>query len=154
MEFIQVIKPKLARRGLLFIAAAAWTFAGGILLFKGITLLCQFSNFLWPKILISLGGGGLFYWFLFSKISFRHAWRIIDLKTDSPCLFSFFNFRSYIIMAAMITSGLLLRKSGIISPGFLSVLYATMGIPLFLSAFRFYYYGIYYYPVIRKMNLK
>jgi hypothetical protein len=48
----------------------------------------------------------------------------------------------------MITSGVLLRKSGLLSPEYLSVLYVTMGIPLFLSAFRFYYYGIFYDEVI------
>ena len=47
-------------------------------------------------------------------------------------------------MTIMITSGILLKKLNIISPEPLSVIDATMGIPLLMSAFRFYYVGIYY----------
>jgi hypothetical protein len=148
MNFIQSITPRLPRRYLLFIAALVWTFAGGVLLCKGISLFFTNKDFLWLRIVSSTVGGILFYWLLFSKISFKHAWRIIHLKNERPCMFSFFNIRSYAIMGVMITSGILLRKSGIVSPVYLSVLYFTMGIPLFLSAFRFYFYGIWYPKVI------
>ena len=47
-------------------------------------------------------------------------------------------------MSIMISSGIILRTSGIVPPMYLSVLYLTMGVPLFLSAFRFYYFGIFY----------
>jgi len=52
----------------------------------------------------------------------------------------------------MISMGVFLRKSGIVSPFYLSVLYVTMGIPLFASAFRFYYSGIYYQSVAIKIS--
>jgi hypothetical protein len=150
MNLLQTLKPSIPKRYLLFVAGVVWTFAGGILLYKGISLFRIYRDLLWLKITISIFGGGLFYLLMFSKISFKHAWRIINLKYDRPCLFSFFNIRSYILMTIMITSGVLLRKSGFISPEYLSVLYVTMGIPLFLSALRFYYYGIYYRTVIHK----
>lgn len=150
MNLLQTLKPSIPRRYLLFVAGIVWTFAGGMLLYKGISLFRIYRDFLWLKITISAIGGGLFYLLLFSKISFKHAWRIINLKHENPCLFAFFNVRSYIMMAVMITSGVLLRKSGIVSPEYLSVLYVTMGIPLFLSALRFYYYEIYYRTIIHK----
>lgn len=148
MNFIQSIKPKISKRYLLFIAAFVWTFAGGMLLFKGILLLCNFNSFLGLRIMISIIGGILFYLLLFAKISLKHARRIIELKNNNPCLFSFFNIKSYILMTIMITSGILLRSSGIISSEYLSIVYITMGIPLFFSAFRFYYFGIYYDQLI------
>ncbi len=49
-------------------------------------------------------------------------------------------------MALMVTAGITLRKSGIIPPVFLSVIYVTMGIPLFVSSFKFYYAFAYYPP--------
>ena len=52
----------------------------------------------------------------------------------------------------MISMGVFLRKSGIVSPFYLSVLYVTMGIPLFASDFRFYYSGFYYQSVANKIN--
>lgn len=144
MNFVESIKPQLPKRYLLFLAALVWTFAGSMLLFKGLTFLRTVKNFQWLIVLISIIGGFLFYIILFSKISLKHTRRIFNLKNDYPCLFSFFSIKSYVLMTIMITSGIFLRKSGIISMGYLSVVYLTMGIPLFLSAFRFYYFGIYY----------
>ena len=143
-EFFHLIKPGLSKRSLLFIAAVVWTIAGGMLLFKGISLFLNFDHLLWVKTMISITAGTLFYLLLFSRISRKQTMRIRNLKYDDPCLFSFFNFRSYLLMTLMIMSGIILRKSGFLSPEYLSVLYVTMGIPLFLSSVRFYYAGIYY----------
>jgi uncharacterized membrane protein len=147
MNYLEILKPKLPKRYLLFLAAAVWTFAGGMLLFKGAAFMRNVTDYVWLRVIISAIGGALFYVVLFSKISLKHTHRIINLKSESPCLFSFFNIRSYILMGIMITSGVLLRKSGIIAMGYLSMVYRTMGIPLFLSAFRFYYFGIYFNTV-------
>ena len=147
-NFIQSLKPGLPRRYLLFIAAVVWTFAGGMLLYKGSTLFLQNYHFFWLRLISSVIGGAVFYILLFSKISFKHTRRIVNLENDNPCAFSFFDLKSYILMTIMITSGVLLRKSGLMAPEYLSILYITMGIPLFLSAFRFYYYGIFYDEVV------
>ena len=144
MSFVQTIKPKTSKRYLLFLAAFVWTIAGGMLIFKGILLSFNTTDFLGLKITLSIIGGVGFYWLLFSKISLKHTKRIVELKMDKPCLFSFFNIKSYILMAIMITSGILLKRLGVIPQQDLLVVYLTMGIPLFLSAFRFYYFGIYY----------
>ena len=144
MSFVQTLKPWASKRHLLFFAAVVWTFAGGMLLYKGISLVDSATTFLGLKIAACMVGGGLFYWLLFSKLSLKHTKRIVELKTDKPCMFSFFNIKSYILMVTMITSGVLLRVFGIIPPNYLMLVYITMGIPLFLSSFRFYYYGIYY----------
>jgi len=150
MNLLQSLKPAIPKRYLLFVAGVVWTLAGGMLLYKGISLFRIYRELLWLKITISILGGGIFYLLLFSKISLKHAWRIINLENENPCMFAFFNIRSYIMMAVMITSGVILRESGIISPEYLSVLYVMMGIPLFLSALRFYYYEIYYRTIIHK----
>jgi hypothetical protein len=121
-----------------------WTFAGGMLLFKGISLYVNDPVYIWLRILISLVCGSLFYILMFSKISAKHTKRIMNLKIEKPCMFSFFNFKAYVMMAIMISVGILLRRSGIIPPFYLSILYTTMGIPLFLSSLRFYNYGFNY----------
>lgn len=144
MGFFETIKPKLPKRYLLFIAAGIWTFAGGMLLFKGISLLLENMQHFWFESVISIAGGITFYILLFSKISLKHTRRILGIKHDYPCLFSFFSFSSYGMMGVMITSGILLRKSGVIPEEYLPLLYITMGIPLFLSSIRFYSYGIKY----------
>jgi len=151
-ELFESIKPKLPRRYLLFIAGSVWIFAGGMLLFKGIGLLSAGLYHIWIKLLIATVGGILFYLLLFSKISMKHAKRILGLKHEFPCLFSFFNFSSYGMMAVMIAGGILMRKAEVISPEYLPLFYITMGIPLFLSAIRFYNYGIRYSQLMGKLS--
>ncbi|TAJ09419.1 hypothetical protein DMA11_19945 [Marinilabiliaceae bacterium JC017] len=150
MKFIQSIKPGIPKRYLLFMAALVWTFAGGMLLFKGISLVSEIHDFLWLRMVMSIVGGSIFYILLFSKISLKHIGRILGLKNETPCMFSFFNIKSYLMMGMMITMGVFLRKSGIIPPAYLSTLYITMGIPLSLSAFRFYYHGFNFQRLINR----
>ena len=149
-ELFETLKPKLPRRYLLFIAGAVWTFAGGMLLYKGVGLLSDGVHHLWIKLLLAIVGGILFYLLLFSKISMKHAKRILGLKHEFPCLFSFFNFSSYGLMGVMISGGILMRRAEVISPEYLPLFYITMGIPLFLSAIRFYNYGIRYPQLMEK----
>lgn len=132
----------------MFFAAWVWTFAGGMLLHKGYVFFYQSGNYIWLRLIISIISGILFYVFMFSKISLKHTHRIMNLDAEKPCLFSFFSLRSYILMSIMISIGIFLRKSGLIPVFYLSVLYVTMGIPLFTSAFRFYYFGF----LFNKMN--
>jgi len=140
-KFIQIIKPGVPKRYLMLLAAFVWTFAGAMLLYKGSVFLKQSGGHLWLKLIISAIAGTLFYMGMFSKISLKHARRIINLKPDKPCLFSFFNVKSYILMSVMISLGIFLRTSALVPVTYLSVLYVTMGIPLFSSAFRFYYFA-------------
>jgi hypothetical protein len=120
-------------------AALVWTFAGSILLFRGILLFMDDDYLIWIRLTISIIAGILFYLLIFSNISRKHTGRISGMKLEKSCLFSFFNIKSYILMSLMITAGILLRKSGILPPVYLSEFYFMMGIPLFISSFRFYY---------------
>ncbi len=151
MNTFRSFKPGVPKRVLLFIAAAVWTFAGSVLLYKGMKLVLVNRNHLIGILSGSVVSGFLFYFLVFSRISFKHTRRIINLNNAYPCFFSFFNFKSYVLMGIMITSGIIMRLSGIVPLTYLSVLDLTMGIPLFLSAFRFYYFGIFYKSAL---NLK
>lgn len=148
-SFFQTLKPGIPKRGLLLLAAFVWTFAGCILLFRGFSMLMIFP-LLWLKIVGSFVGGMIFYFALFSRISQKHTQRIMRMQIERPCLFSFFSFKSYIMMMFMISMGITLRKTGLVPQEYLSVFYVTMGTPLLLSAFRFYYNGINYKKVVGK----
>ena len=129
---------------MLAIAGVFWTFAGGMLLSRGIFgLLDEHAN-LYIDISIALVGGAIFYWLLFSKISKKHIHRIVGLKPERPCLFSFFNVRSYIMMSIMISGGIALRVSHVMNPQILFSFYICMGIPLLVSSGRFYYHWYIY----------
>ncbi|HAQ18657.1 MAG TPA: hypothetical protein DCR40_05395 [Prolixibacteraceae bacterium] len=135
---IDFFTPRVSKHYLLFIAALVWTFAGGMLLFRGLTFLDSQPSHLFLKLFTGLLAGLLFFRLLFNRISAKHVLRIQNLPIGQPCLFSFFDIRSYLMMFSMITLGVMLRKSGFVSAENLSLIYIIMGIPLLMSSFRFY----------------
>lgn len=144
MHFILSAVPRVPKRSLLVIAAFAWIIAGSMLLRRGYLLSGNIRHSHWLSIFISIIAGGLFYLILFRKISYGHVNRIMSLESERPSIFSFFSLRSYILMTFMISGGIFLRKSGVVFPGTLSLLYITMGVPLFISSLRFFYNWIFY----------
>ena len=149
---IERLKPGIPKRGLLFVAAGMWTIAGGMLFWRGFAMLTGVQPHLVIRILLCLLAGTAFYFGLFSKISLKHVQRILNMPLDKPCFFSFFNFRSYLMMVLMISMGIVLRATGVVPVGYLSLLYITMGIPLSVSAIRFYYNGIFFRRAISNNN--
>ena len=146
MGLLQGLIPVTSKRNLLFIAALVWTFAGVMLLTRGMVMMGIDHDFYLLPIAGSLVGGILFYVVLFTRISEKYINRIISLSSDRPSVFSFFNLKGYLMMAGMISMGILLRKSGFVPPFYLSIVYLTMGVPLFVSSLRFYYSAINYQP--------
>ena len=124
---------------MLLVAALVWTFAGGMLLYRGYTLSNPLPAYWEVKLFMCLIAGLIFFLLLFNRISAKHVRRIRNLPQEQPGVFSFFNLKSYVMMLLMLTLGVSLRKSGAIAPEYLSLLYVTMGIPLLMSSFRFYH---------------
>ena len=138
MNILEKFKPSVNRRTLLLVAGCVWTIAGGILISRALLELWSIHHYLWAELLIGIVLGTIFYLVLFARISKKHITRITLITIDNPCFFSFFNFRSYIMMTVMITAGITLRKLNIINHEILYTFYLTMGIPLLVSAFRFF----------------
>ena len=138
MNWVERFKPSVKKRNLLLVAGFAWTTAGGILISRALLTLWSISHYLWMEILIGLVFGTIFYLFLFARISKKHITRITLITIDNPCFFSFFYVRSYVLMAIMIQAGITLRKLDIINREILYTFYLTMGIPLLVSAVRFF----------------
>ena len=149
-SFFKRYKPGLPKRYLLLIAAFVWTFAGGMLLYRGISILKFNSLRIDLEESGSVFAGLIFYKFMFSSISMKHIHRILNIQIERPCIFSFFNWRSYIMITIMMTFGIMLRISGIIPLNYLSLFYIAMGTPLFISAIRFYNYTFNYQKAINK----
>jgi len=129
-------------------AALLWTIAGGILLWRGSTMLTASSGFSWFRIMACIGGGLIFFVFVFSRISFNHVDRIIHLPGKRHWFYEFFNSKSYIMMFSMISLGIFLRRTSIVPIASLSLAYITMGIPLLLSSIRFYHRWYCYFSLI------
>lgn len=140
-SFLQAFKPGIPKRYLLLVAAIVWTFAGGMLLFRGFSVLKFNSVGIDLEESGCILAGILFYKFMFVAISTKHINRILGIQIEKPCFFSFFNWHSYMLMTIMISAGITLRLSGLIPLNYLSLFYIAMGTPLFISAIRFYVFA-------------
>jgi quinol-cytochrome oxidoreductase complex cytochrome b subunit len=138
LKILEKFKPAVSKRSLFLVAGCAWTMAGGILISRALLELWSIHHYIWIEILIGIALGAIFYLILFARISKKHITRITLITIDNPCFFSFFNLRSYIMMAVMISGGILLRKLDLINHEILYTFYLTMGVPLLASAFRFF----------------
>lgn len=148
MNLSKYLTINVSRRTLLLEAAIIWTFAGGMLLYRGSSMLEASSVFSWEKVIACIFIGLIFFVLVFLKISAKHVYRITTLNGDRHQFYEFFNFRSYLMMFCMISLGIFLRKTSIIPLASLSLAYITMGIPLLFSSFRFYQHWFYYLPAI------
>lgn len=139
IKFLEKIKPGVPKRTLLLIAGCAWSIAGGILISRSLIHLIGVNHLLAMELGIGIVFGSFFYLLLFARISKKHITRINLIEIDNPCFFSFFNFRSYLLMAIMISGGITLRLSGLVNPEIIYTFFLCMGIPLLVSAWRFFY---------------
>jgi hypothetical protein len=133
------LKPGVPKRALLLAAALAWTFAGAMLGERGTIWLLGHADRLIPRFAIAIILGLVFFRLVFAKVSLRHIRRIHGIAIVKPCLFSFFDTRSWIMMATMISAGVTLRLSGLVDLTALSTFYILMGTPLLVSALRFWH---------------
>ena len=145
MSISEKLKPAIPKRGLLMVAGVFWTFAGCMLLSRGVGGLLPFGKNMLYEIPIGLVGGLVFFFVLFQRISKKHIKRMLGITIERPCFFSFFDVRAYILMTIMISGGISLRVFKVLDPQILFTFYVCMGVPLLMSAFRFYYNWYVYY---------
>ena len=138
-KFLEKIKPGVQKRTLLLIAGFAWSIAGGILITRSLVHLIGVNHHLLLEIILGIAFGVMFYILLFARISKKHITRINFIEINNPCFFSFFNFRSYLLMTIMICGSIAIRLSGLINQEIIYTFFLCMGIPLLVSAWRFFY---------------
>ena len=125
----------------MFVSAMVWLVAGGMLFYRGFLLTSTLpGNVL--RLVIVAGGGGLFYFLMFTRLVSKHIARIAGMRIYRPCLFSFFRWRSYLLMSGMIVAGIVLRKTELFPDLYTGTFYMVMGFPLLLSSVRFLLAGI------------
>lgn len=129
--------PVLPKRWLLILAGFMWTCVGIMLLNYAVSWLATpFSS---SSIFIGLLGLALSVVanrFQFIKLARKNVDRILALK-EKACLFSFQAWKGYLIIAIMITTGILLRNSAI-PRHCLAVLYTTIGGALVQASATYY----------------
>jgi hypothetical protein len=130
------IKPAVNKRVLLFLAGFMWLGVGTLMLFLSYSWLNAFqdrSSFIFAGI--GVIAALVVHHFGFLKIVDKNLGRILPIE-GTRCAFSFITWKSYIMIAAMVSLGALLRHSPIPRP-YLAILYIGIGLALFLSSMRY-----------------
>ena len=67
----------------------------------------------------------------------KHTQRILDYEDEKQYFFNFFDGKSFLIMAVMMTGGIYLRVSGLGPEHFIAVFYSGLGAALLLAGILF-----------------
>ena len=138
MDGIKKFTPRVSKRILLFIAGLAWGFAGFRLFTLGFGDVMSHHGNLIITIIFAAVIFFVFFKFIFSKMFKKHTTRIVNSKLDKHCVFSFFDFKSYLIMGFMIFFGISVRNLGIFNPVYLGDFYMGLGAALFMAGVYFF----------------
>ena len=127
---------KVQKNTLLLIACLVWGAAGFNILKIG---LLAYQNYLQPlNYALSLVVFAIFQFLIFGKLVKKHTQRILAYK-EKQLFLKFFDVKSFIIMAFMMTFGIVLRATNIAPEQFIAVFYTGLGSALFLAGLLFGY---------------
>lgn len=128
---------KVQKNTLLLIACLVWGAAGFNILKIG---LLAYSNYLQPlNYALSLVVFAIFQFLIFGKLVKKHTQRIHAYKENKQFFLKFFDVKSFIIMAFMMTGGIVLRATNVAPEQFIAVFYTGLGAALFLAGLLFGY---------------
>jgi len=128
--------PAVDKRVLLFLAGMMWVTVGLMLMrLSWRWLSAPGVRGAWAYAGTGTAAALVIHHFGFLKIVDKNLGRILPMS-GKRCVFSFMSWRSYLLVAVMITMGVLLRHSPIPKP-WLSVLYIGIGLSLVLSSIRY-----------------
>ncbi|MBF9314622.1 hypothetical protein GK675_02955 [Bifidobacteriaceae bacterium NR002] len=127
---------KVQKNTLLLIACLVWSAAGFNILKIG---LLAYQNYLQPlNYALSLVVFAIFQFLIFGKLVKKHTQRILEYK-EKQFFLKFFDVKSFIIMAFMMTGGIALRATNVAPEQFIAVFYTGLGAALFLAGLLFGY---------------
>jgi hypothetical protein len=136
-NFLTKFNPAVSKNWLLVLAGIMWSGVGILLCGYAVTWLAGSPSV--GSLLLGITDLAIswaVYRYGFSKIAQKNIDRIL-LYANKACLFSFQSWSGYIIIAVMMTGGILLKSSPIPKP-YLAIMYTAIGGGLFLSSFRYY----------------
>lgn len=127
---------QVKKNNLLVIAALVWIAAGVNILHIGIDAFAEgYASILNEALSLLVG---LVFWFgVFYRLTVKHTKRITNYEQQNQYFWHFFDVKSFIIMAVMMTGGIALRVSGIAPSVFIAVFYTGLGAALTLAGVLF-----------------
>lgn len=126
---------KIKRNGLLLLACLVWSAAGSNILRIGLLAYPAYFSIL--NIVLSILVFAVFQKFIFGRLVKKHTARINAYTEEKLFFLKFFDKKSFVIMAVMMTGGIGLRATGIAPDEFIAVFYSGLGASLLLAGVLF-----------------
>lgn len=123
------------KRYLLLIASLVWLFAGIKVLNLGLE--AYKTNFSALNVLLSIAVFIAFWFMVFNRLVNKHTARIKAYQEEKRYFWNFFDLKSFIIMAIMMTGGILIRKYQLLDMNFIAFFYTGLGGALSLAEAKF-----------------
>ena len=149
---VNKLKPAVPKRALLFVSALVWGFASYRILDLGFYDILSNTKSYWVNMVVGFIGFCFFFRYIFLRVFQRNIKRIINEKSESLCVFSFFDVKGLLTMAVMIAFGIILRTVEIVPPLYLGTFYITLGLSLLAGTLSFVYAGVRYEVVKTKYS--
>ena len=128
---------KVKRNTLLLIACLVWGAAGFNILRLGVLSYPAYLSVL--NFVLSALVFAVFQYFVFGRLVKKHTARITGYEEEHHFFLKFFDVKSFIIMAVMMSGGIWLRSSGAAPARFIAVFYTGIGTSLLTAGIRFGY---------------
>ncbi|WP_418417442.1 hypothetical protein [Blautia sp.] len=126
---------KVKKKTLLLIACIVWFMAGFNILRIGILSYPPYLSII--NILLSIVVFSVFQHFIFGRLVKKHTVRIQNYEEEQHFFMKFFDVKSFIIMAVMMSGGIYLRASSFVPERFIAVFYTGLGSSLLLAGILF-----------------
>ena len=126
---------KVKRNTLLLLACLVWSAAGFNILRIGLSAYPAYHamiNYLLSALVFTV-----FQVFIFGKLVKKHTARISAYEEEQHFFLKFFDKKSFMIMAVMMTGGIALRASGLAPEQFIAFFYTGLGASLLLAGLLF-----------------
>lgn len=126
---------KVKTERLLLIAAIVWGAAGINILLIGLAAYTPYVSLI--NVLLSAAVFAVFGAFIFIPLVRKHTLRITSYTKKTQYFWMFFDLKSFIIMAVMMTLGIVLRNTPAVPRVFIAVFYAGLGAALLCAGILF-----------------
>lgn len=122
---------------LLLIAGVLWSLAAAMVLRVGIPLMAELAPGRPVLVPLAIVVFLAFYLLVFSRLQRKHTLRIQSSAVERLPVWHVFNPASWVIMAVMVTAGMILRVSHALPDWVVAFFYTGLGTALFICGLRF-----------------
>ena len=136
---------RIKKQSLIAVAGIVWLLAGMNVAILGVRAVIDVRD-LAALILLALAGGAvaIFCAFhpMFSKLVQKNVQRIADLEGERHHVVRFFDRKSYLMMAFMMSLGIGMRAAGVVPNWFIAFFYTGLGVALALAGASYIARGV------------